>query len=352
MRNPDYDPATDTPEARENFVDRFEWRINTNNDDIYNRVEAGLIEDEIATETPPVLKHYSEDEELSPSLHASSGDRTWYITMNLTRPPFDDVHVRKAVNFVLDKQALRLAWGGPITGEIGTHIVPDPIFDDELKGYDPYATPDSRGDVEAAKAEMSQSRYDTDGDGLCDAPECSNIVHITGDAASRQQMIPVIEEGLRQIGIEVRTRTLADSYSVIQTGAEHPDLLPAGLGQGLRRRLHVLLLPLQQPDAHTDRQLELLLVGLTPEQATELGATGSIEDVPSVDGGHRRVRRTVGRRAPRLLRGPRQEADGGDRALGSVPLREQHPDHRARCREVGLRPVQRHDRLRPRGRRP
>ena len=217
VRNPDYDPATDTPEARENFVDRFEWRINTNNDDIYNRVEAGLIEDEIATETPPVLKHYSEDEELSPSLHASSGDRTWYITMNLTRPPFDDVHVRKAVNFVLDKQALRLAWGGPITGEIGTHIVPDPIFDDELKGYDPYATPDSRGDVEAAKAEMSQSRYDTDGDGLATRPECSNIVHITGDAASRQQMIPVIEEGLRQIGIEVRTRTLADSYSVIQT---------------------------------------------------------------------------------------------------------------------------------------
>ncbi len=53
VRNPDYDPATDTPEARENFVDRFEWRINTNNDDIYNRVEAGLIEDEIATETPP-----------------------------------------------------------------------------------------------------------------------------------------------------------------------------------------------------------------------------------------------------------------------------------------------------------
>ena len=284
VRNPDYDPATDTPEARENFVDRFEWRINTNNDDIYNRVEAGLIEDEIATETPPVLKRYSEDEELSPSLHASSGDRTWYITMNLTQPPFDDVHVRKAVNLVLDKQALRLAWGGPITGEIGTHIVPDPIFDDELKGYDPYATPDSRGDVEAAKAEMSQSRYDTDGDGLCDAPECSNLVHITGDAASRQQMIPVIEDGLQQIGIEVRTRTLADSYSVIQTVERNvPISSQPGWGKDYADAFTFFFYLFNSRTLTPTGNSNYSLVGVTPDQATELGATGSIEDVPSVD---------------------------------------------------------------------
>ena len=285
VRNPDYDPATDTPEARENFVDRFEWRINTNNDDIYNRVEAGLIEDEIATETPPVLKRYSEDEELSPSLHASSGDRTWYITMNLTQPPFDDVHVRKAVNLVLDKQALRLAWGGPITGEIGTHIVPDPIFDDELKGYDPYATPDSRGDVEAAKAEMRQSRYDTDGDGLCDAPECSNLVHITGDAASRQQMIPVVEDGLQQIGIEVKTRTLADSYSVIQTVERNvPISSQPGWGKDYADAFTFFFYLFNSRTLTPTGNSNYSLVGVTPEQATELGATGSIEDVPSVDG--------------------------------------------------------------------
>ena len=61
--------------------------------------------------------------------------------MNLTQPPFDDVHVRKAVNFVMDKEGLRRAWGGPLVGEIATHIVPDPIFDDVLADYDPYPSP-------------------------------------------------------------------------------------------------------------------------------------------------------------------------------------------------------------------
>ena len=33
------------------------------------------------------------------------------------------------------------------------------------------------GDVEAAKAEMKLSKYDTDKDGICDAPACKGIAH-------------------------------------------------------------------------------------------------------------------------------------------------------------------------------
>src|SRR5581483_1779253 len=46
------------------------------------------------------------------------GARTWYLTMNLTQPPFDDVHVRKAMNWVMDKTALVQAWGGPAIGKV------------------------------------------------------------------------------------------------------------------------------------------------------------------------------------------------------------------------------------------
>ena len=41
-----------------------------------------------------------------------------------------------------------------------------------LADYDPYQTPNASGDVEKAKEEMALSAYDTDGDGVCDAPEC------------------------------------------------------------------------------------------------------------------------------------------------------------------------------------
>jgi ABC-type oligopeptide transport system substrate-binding subunit len=47
--------------------------------------------------------------------------------MNLTQPPFDDIHVRKAMNWVMDKHALVQAWGGPTIGKVAHHIVPDTL---------------------------------------------------------------------------------------------------------------------------------------------------------------------------------------------------------------------------------
>ena len=45
-----------------------------------------------------------------------------------------------------------------------------------LKDYDPYATPNAAGDIEKAKEEMAQSKYDTNQDGVCDAPACSDVL--------------------------------------------------------------------------------------------------------------------------------------------------------------------------------
>ena len=110
VRNPAYNPATDSTKARENFPDEFTFTVNSNADDIYARVTRGDIEEEIAGETPSVLRQYHG----SPQLHTNDGDRTWYLTMNLTQPPFDDLHVRRAVNFVVNREALRKSWGGAV----------------------------------------------------------------------------------------------------------------------------------------------------------------------------------------------------------------------------------------------
>ena len=88
--------------------------------------------------------------------------------MNLTQAPFDDLHVRRAVNFVVNREALRKAWGGASAGAIATHIAPDAILNNKLKGYAPYGN--GRGDLAKAKAEMKQSKYDSNKDGICDAP--------------------------------------------------------------------------------------------------------------------------------------------------------------------------------------
>ena len=43
----------------------------------------------------------------------------------LTQPPFDDIHVRRAMNWIMDKQALVQGWGGPTIGAVANHIVPN-----------------------------------------------------------------------------------------------------------------------------------------------------------------------------------------------------------------------------------
>jgi peptide/nickel transport system substrate-binding protein len=284
VRNPDYDPATDSPDARENFIDRFEFTINSNNDDIYNKVKAGEIEDEVATETPKIIREYTTNPDLQKNFHSDPGDRTWYITMNLTQPPFDDIHVRKAVNFVINKQGMRLPWGGETSGEIATHIAPDTLLNDTLKGYDPYPSNNGEGDVDAAKAEMKQSKYDTNQDGICDADVCKGILHITGDAASRVGDVPVIEESLAKIGITLKSRSIADAYTAIQTVSKNiPISGQPGWGKDYADAF-TFFDPLFSgasiiPTGNTNYSL----VGLTPEKAKEVKASGTVTGIPSVD---------------------------------------------------------------------
>jgi len=283
VRNPDYDPATDTPEARENFVDRFEFKINSNPDDIFNKIKAGEIEDAVASEPPKVIREYTENEELTPLLHINAGDRTWYITLNLTQPPFDDIHVRKAANLVMDKEGLRRAWGGPTAGEIATHIIPDAMLNETLADYDPYPSEGYAGDVAAAMEEMKLSKYDTDKDGICDAPECKDVLYVTEADRLRQDMQPPTSASFEKIGITLKVRSVEGAYPVIQDISKNvPASGRPGWGKDYADASTFMVLFDSRSTLPTGN-INYSLVGLTPEQAAKVKASGTIEGIPSVD---------------------------------------------------------------------
>ena len=219
VRNPAYDQSTD--DLRSNFVDGVQITVDTNVNDIFNRVESGALDASYVNQPPKtILARYVTDANKRKFLHADSSDQTWYITMNLGQPPFDDIHVRKAVNLVMDKAAILQAWGGQVWGQIATHIMPPTVLGNQLtQSYDPYATPGFHGDVAKAQAEMKQSKYDTDKDGVCDAPDCKNLVIVTRNVAPFTDMEPVVSASLSKLGIEVKPRELATSaaYQTIQT---------------------------------------------------------------------------------------------------------------------------------------
>ena len=281
VRNPDYDPSTDRLDARQNLPDSFVWEVNSNTDDIFAKIEKGELEGEVAVASGPVLKNYVDSG--SDRLKIYAGDRTWYITLNLTQPPFDDVNVRRALNLVMNKAGLLRVWGGETQGEIATHIVPNSMLNETLRDYDPYPSDGFQGDVEAAKAAMAASKYDTDGDGLCDAPECSGVFHLAGTRDIDTGMVAVIEESAAKIGIVFETRQLDDAYTPLQTVSNNtPISSRPGWGKNYADASTYAVL-FDSRITSPEGNINYSLVGLTPEQAGALGASGTVDGIPNVD---------------------------------------------------------------------
>ncbi|MCB0872010.1 MAG: hypothetical protein KDC36_01395 [Thermoleophilia bacterium] len=210
VRNPNYDAATDDPEMREALPDAFEFIVNTNEKDIFDKIEAGLYDGAVDAVPPDVARRYSQDEAKQDRLKSNPDDSTNYIYMNLAEAPFDDVHVRKAVNWVMDRDALRRAWGGAFYGEIGSHIAPNTLYGDspDIVDYDPFGTENNTGDPAQAAEEMKLSAYDTNKDGVCDVAACKNVVFLNRSVEPFSKMSPIIIDGLKKLGITVKSREL------------------------------------------------------------------------------------------------------------------------------------------------
>ncbi len=279
VRNPNYDQATDN--LRSNYPDGITVSIDTNIDDIFSRIEAGQLDSSISDQPPkPVLQKYLTDPAKKPYLHSNSGDRTWYITMNWATPPFDDIHVRKAANLVMDKQGILQAWGGSTFGEIATHLIPPIVLADKLKGdYNPYPSEGNRGDEAKAKEEMKQSKYDSNKDGVCDAKECSNLVMINRNVTPWTDAEAVVTASLEKIGIKVKPRELASSaaYTTIQTVKNKiPIALNAGWGKDYADPYAFVGALFDSRSIIATGNTNYPLLGLTPAKAKEVGV-----DIPA-----------------------------------------------------------------------
>jgi peptide/nickel transport system substrate-binding protein len=202
VRNPSWDPDTD--EIREAYIDRFEIAIGGTSEDIFNRIDANELDLHLDGVPPAQLvRTFQQNPDREDQVHTNFADGTRYLAMNLAAPPFDDIHVRKAANLILDKDGMRRIRGGPIVGDIAGHIIPPSLLGGQLADYDPYASPNSQGDLEAAKAEMMQSAYDTDQDGICDAPECEGVIGVQDEAFPYSDQNALLLDNFSSIGIEL-----------------------------------------------------------------------------------------------------------------------------------------------------
>jgi peptide/nickel transport system substrate-binding protein len=172
VRNPSWDRSTD--ELRGAFADRIEITNVADPDVLTSAIQSDQIDVSLSTNlSAPELASLRSDKAWAPRVHSIPGLISKYINLNLAVPPFDDIHVRRAVQLATDKRAIDdLVLPG---STVQNHVVPDGLENGLLDGYSPYATGRESGDLAAAKVEMAQSPYDSNHDGICDNQVCQNI---------------------------------------------------------------------------------------------------------------------------------------------------------------------------------
>ena len=161
VRNPNYVQSTDT--TRANYLDGVSISIDPNVSDIFARVQKGELDGSM-NDVPPavVTQNYLRSSSLKKYFHSDPINQGENITMNLAVPPFTDIHVRKAVAWVLDKASMLTALGGSSHYTLATHIIPPTLPGGLPASYDPYKTPNESGDLAKAQAEMKLSAFDSE----------------------------------------------------------------------------------------------------------------------------------------------------------------------------------------------
>ena len=219
VRNPSWDPATD--DLRPAAVDSMVFTPMDGNvrppvleKHVRSAVEGGDLDVVLDWEAAPAVEDYRADPTLRDRLAVAPTDSMYYVGINLALPPFDDVHMRRALNLVLDKAAIVKGYQALFgdTGVVLDHGGLDGLEGNILAGYDPYPTPGHHGNLGRARREVSKSRYDSDGDGRCDAAGCVHVSAIArGDPLVRAGQQAVVD-GLANLGVEVDLEADDDAF--------------------------------------------------------------------------------------------------------------------------------------------
>lgn len=279
VRNPNYIRVPGDPPDNVNGI---QITVDPNVSDIFDKIQRHDIDGSIADTPPPTIVR---QEVGTSAFHSVPQYLSESITMNLTVPPFTDVHVRKAVNWILDKTAMVAALGGTQVVSAAGHINPPGFAGSLPASYNPYATPGGHGDLAKAQAEMRKSAFDPNHDGKCDVSVCRNIVFI--NKPSYQAIDPIVQTDLAKIGIQIQPRVLQDHAAFLALFNVKGRVPMSALGGGGTdyTGANSFAGPNYGSSAITGPSscCNYALVGLTRQQARKYGVPYPKGGVPSVD---------------------------------------------------------------------
>lgn len=217
-RNENWDPKTD--ELRKAYPDAWNFVMGVDGSTIDERLIAGqgadvnAISGVVQAATLPRLQ----DPKLSDRVMNSPAFCTTYMSMNMTKAPFDKVEVRQAINYALDRSAIVNATGGTTLADPATTIIPPAVSGHQE--FDLYPSEGNTGDPETAKKLLEAAGV---GDGFSFSLD-------TRAQPKIQAQSEAIQQALSKIGVDVKLNVIDTStyYETIGTPSQQTDAAITG----------------------------------------------------------------------------------------------------------------------------
>ena len=214
VRNPHWKAASDTVRAAK--PDGFEFTFGLDGATIDERMLAGQGADANAIAGAIQAGHGGRGSRPRSSRRARCSGYmgcTTYMSLNTTKKPLDDVRVRQAINYAINKDTVVAGDGGTTLADKATSIQPPTIVG--RVDYDPYPTDPAKAQQLLADAGL--------GDGF-------DLTLDVRPDARQQGMAVAIQEALKPLKINVKINNIDTStfYEVIATPAQQHDAAITG----------------------------------------------------------------------------------------------------------------------------
>jgi peptide/nickel transport system substrate-binding protein len=205
-RNPEWAKANSKamPELPSGHVDKIDVTIVRNPSTQVNDIEQGKYD---WMQNPPPSDRYAEVKSKyeGTQFRTESVPSTYYFWMNTTKPPFNDVKVRQAVNYAVDAEALERIYAGQIAGT--QQVLPPGI--PGYKKFELYPH-----NMAKAKALIKEAN-----------PSDRNISVWSDTESPNNEAGEYYEDVLKKLGFNTKLKLInADNYFTVIGNLSTPDL--------------------------------------------------------------------------------------------------------------------------------
>jgi peptide/nickel transport system substrate-binding protein len=192
VRNENWDPRTDP--LRSAWVDKVSVDIGRSEAEIQQAIEEeGAADLNLDAVPPPVddLQRLFNNPAMARRLAVETTGCVHYLTMQMDAGPTQELAVRQAVNYAIDRQAVVLAIGGAYGGAPASTVLSPTLAG--YSAFDLYPSQDAAGDPDKARGLLAEAGY----------PNGVTLTYVGRSEPRWKALYEVLESSLGRAGIKL-----------------------------------------------------------------------------------------------------------------------------------------------------